>query len=100
MIRRPPISTRTYTLFPYTTLFRSPDAHYRYCLIAVGSGGQSLVSRVQLQGIHRLRQEESRRHQLRFGWGGFVASYDARAFEYRPWPEDDPRAVQIGRAYV
>src|SRR3546814_1885735 len=25
MIRRPPISTRTDTLFPYTTLFRSPD---------------------------------------------------------------------------
>src|SRR3546814_6754853 len=24
MIRRPPSSTRTYTLFPYTTLFRSP----------------------------------------------------------------------------
>src|SRR3546814_12056079 len=25
MIRRPPISTRTDTRFPYTTLFRSPD---------------------------------------------------------------------------
>src|SRR3546814_20408571 len=25
MIRRPPRSTRTYTLFPYTTLFRSLD---------------------------------------------------------------------------
>src|SRR3546814_16904996 len=25
MIRRPPISTRTDTLFPYTTLFRSED---------------------------------------------------------------------------
>src|SRR3546814_6671416 len=25
MIRRPPRSTRTYTLFPYTTLFRSAD---------------------------------------------------------------------------
>src|SRR3546814_8055649 len=25
MIRRPPRSTRTYTLFPYTTLFRSGD---------------------------------------------------------------------------
>src|SRR3546814_7934521 len=24
MLRRPPGSTRTYTLFPYTTLFRSP----------------------------------------------------------------------------
>src|SRR3546814_15987870 len=30
MIRRPPRSTRTYTLFPYTTLFRSPVA--RECL--------------------------------------------------------------------
>src|SRR3546814_17011017 len=29
MIRRPPRSTRTDTLFPYTTLFRSPD-YYRY----------------------------------------------------------------------
>src|SRR3546814_17952603 len=26
MIRRPPRSTRTYTLFPYTTLFRSAEA--------------------------------------------------------------------------
>src|SRR3546814_16312786 len=25
IIRRPPRSTRTYTLFPYTTLFRSPQ---------------------------------------------------------------------------
>src|SRR3546814_18095812 len=29
MIRRPPRSTRTYTLFPYTTLFRSPAAPRR-----------------------------------------------------------------------
>src|SRR3546814_17883125 len=28
IIRRPPISTRTYTLFPYTTLFRSPMTDY------------------------------------------------------------------------
>src|SRR3546814_12470572 len=27
MIRRPPRSTRTDTLFPYTTLFRSDEAH-------------------------------------------------------------------------
>src|SRR3546814_14702135 len=27
MIRRPPRSTRTDTLFPYTTLFRSPQLH-------------------------------------------------------------------------
>src|SRR3546814_5064748 len=29
MIRRPPRSTRTDTLFPYTTLFRSPDRRRR-----------------------------------------------------------------------
>src|SRR3546814_8485441 len=29
MIRRPPRSTRTYTLFPYTTLFRSPQDFHR-----------------------------------------------------------------------
>src|SRR3546814_14526755 len=30
MIRRPPRSTRTDTLFPYTTLFRSPEAHVQF----------------------------------------------------------------------
>src|SRR3546814_21113752 len=29
MLRRPPRSTRTDTLFPYTTLFRSPDLSLR-----------------------------------------------------------------------
>src|SRR3546814_5094015 len=29
LIRRPPRSTRTYTLFPYTTLFRSGFIFYR-----------------------------------------------------------------------
>src|SRR3546814_20550021 len=33
MIRRPPISTRTDTLFPYTTLFRSSGK----CLIVTGA---------------------------------------------------------------
>src|SRR3546814_1725723 len=32
MIRRPPRSTRTDTLFPYTTLFRSHDAHLAHRL--------------------------------------------------------------------
>src|SRR3546814_13406364 len=35
MIRRPPLSTRTYTLFPYTTLFRS---EYLKTLIESGQG--------------------------------------------------------------
>src|SRR3546814_15540012 len=35
MIRRPPRSTRTDTLFPYTTLFRSNSARLRHLLAGV-----------------------------------------------------------------
>src|SRR3546814_1347877 len=35
MVRRPPRSTRTYTLFPYTTLFRSWYDFYLYGALAV-----------------------------------------------------------------
>src|SRR3546814_10522971 len=36
MIRRPPRSTRTDTLFPYTTLFRSVGGHHCGCRRRVG----------------------------------------------------------------
>src|SRR3546814_14518724 len=36
MIRRPPRSTRTDTLFPYTTLFRSGKAEYAHQLAKIG----------------------------------------------------------------
>src|SRR3546814_4070001 len=41
MIRRPPRSTRTDTLFPYTTLFRSwvPGPHGRQCWLRFASPG-------------------------------------------------------------
>src|SRR3546814_7616142 len=37
MIRRPPRSTRTDTLFPYTTLFRSPES----AVLSVKRGGSA-----------------------------------------------------------
>src|SRR3546814_16191209 len=43
MIRRPPRSTRTDTLFPYTTLFRSGDA-------AGGAGGATRIGRGLARG--------------------------------------------------
>src|SRR3546814_5390041 len=39
MIRRPPRSTRTDTLFPYTTLFRSPPRHVG-CADREGAAGE------------------------------------------------------------
>src|SRR3546814_16256050 len=47
MIRRPPRSTRTYTLFPDTTLFRSLQACGHVCL-GEGDAGQFAVVRVVL----------------------------------------------------
>src|SRR3546814_4285663 len=37
MIRRPPRSTRTDTLFPYTTLFRSFRGHVAGCALGIGA---------------------------------------------------------------
>src|SRR3546814_12322152 len=43
MIQRPPRSTRTDTLFPYTTLFRSlPGSHHFYITFKTGAAGVSI----------------------------------------------------------
>src|SRR3546814_14543062 len=42
MIRRPPRPTRTDTLFPYTTLFRSVEAQVRPYRIIVARAGQAV----------------------------------------------------------
>src|SRR3546814_5921260 len=57
MSRRPPRSTRTDTLFPYTTLFRSMPPHRRPC--AVGGGGEARGA-----ALHRGVDQQARsRHQ-------------------------------------
>src|SRR3546814_4930440 len=48
MIRRPPRSTRTDTLFPYTTLFRSPRVH---------PGGGARPDGLDEGGTRRARQD-------------------------------------------
>src|SRR3546814_4746506 len=56
MIRRPPRSTRTDTLFPYTTLFRSRHAHVSLHLQLAhheGGGGVEVAGDQRLEVIHR-----------------------------------------------
>src|SRR3546814_639823 len=56
MIRRPPRSTRTDTLFPYTTLFRSHCRRLlRHCPPASGLR-ESLRLRMRLRGLRRRAQ--------------------------------------------
>src|SRR3546814_1743547 len=49
MMLRPPISTRTDTLFPYTTLFRSPDL----LVDRRGEASQPAPGRQDTRAIHR-----------------------------------------------
>src|SRR3546814_6883425 len=70
MIRRTPRSTRTDTLFPYTTLFRSGDPGRHLPLPAGGGGRPRLL---------RLRQRDQRRLRRAAGAGGrFVAVLQSR----------------------
>src|SRR3546814_13943105 len=52
MIRRPPRSTRTDTLFPYTTLFRShrPEGHDDAAALEIGGGQPAMADRDALPG--------------------------------------------------
>src|SRR3546814_425618 len=57
MIRRPPRSTRTDTLFPYTTLFRSDGmtvSFVDYSVSLVGAAGRNIASKVrEIPGMNR-----------------------------------------------
>src|SRR3546814_4250842 len=69
MIRRPPRSTRTDTLFPYTTLFRSPDGRrkevrrqdqgqiYRECEVRRHGAGAGRAGRQERSGDRRRRSD-------------------------------------------
>src|SRR3546814_8385215 len=61
MIRRPPRSTRTDTLFPYTTLFRS---YFRLGAISVSPDGRYLAFAVDDNGSERF---EARVRDLQTG---------------------------------
>src|SRR3546814_11563243 len=65
MIRRPPRSTRTDTLFPYTTLFRSACSLGNWVLrLTLGSDEQHLAAM-----RHCLRHEIQRAREKRHGLG-------------------------------
>src|SRR3546814_20752204 len=58
MIRRPPRSTRTDTLFPYTTLFRSCEASRQWFLVASAAHFRPSGSESRRQPPGTRRSEE------------------------------------------
>src|SRR3546814_1985503 len=96
MIRRPPRSTRTDTLFPYTTLFRSRDDLYDGRCHDIGAGALSQLSRrawiasaVLSQGLIEIERRALHPDQ----WPGLanpylpIASEECRPHQFRPCPE-------------
>src|SRR3546814_1177222 len=77
MIRRPPRSTRTDTLFPYTTLFRSPADRKSVCEFLAGrtrrAGPLRGYSPVQcIPGEYRKRARSSHLGKRALGSRGIV----------------------------
>src|SRR3546814_9640712 len=83
MRRRPPRSTRTDTLFPYTTLFRS---HHRVATdagAAVTAVGIDLQSGLEIARIHRLACEPGIDGQRVADLGGVAQTHpDGRSEEH------------------
>src|SRR3546814_18411426 len=83
MIRRPPRSTRTDTLFPYTTLFRSQAPHHptsarrelRQAFVEhQPRRGDALLHRHFVQGVEHPAERAAAR-----GAAGFILAFDGNA---------------------
>src|SRR3546814_13727695 len=96
MIRRPPRSTRTDTLFPYTTLFRSDRAGaYGLPKIAIDGNDADVVYRTMKEAFDKARRGEgpSLIECLTYRHSGHSRADPAK---YRPegelerWKQEDP----------
>src|SRR3546814_21151985 len=89
MLRRPPRSTRTDTLFPYTTLFRSG---------AVASGQLALALAQRVEAAHDLGSgEEAGLAQARLA-PVLQATTEALAAHRAVCPEDEAQTYLLGRS--
>src|SRR3546814_9569773 len=93
MVRRPPRSTRTDTLFPYTTLFRSCTVFAR----AVDHGGANAPQHIGfvLAQAAAHKQMAHARHEL-LGVGGIQEAYGDQGL----FPMSDQRVdIFVGRGH-
>src|SRR3546814_12413745 len=99
MIRRPPRSTRTDTLFPYTTLFRAGGGAGIRKAARQLQGGELADLGPALDGDAAAACVDAEHHAVREGAAGLA--HQARVL-YRPGAEDDTpdaeRQPEIGRA--
>src|SRR3546814_18771685 len=93
MIRRPPRSTRTDTLFPYTTLFRSRFPRHRALRIPPSDRDRrgAAAQRLPVELLHAGRHPRAARHLRHYLAGDFdVPAVEARADRREQAPRDVP----------
>src|SRR3546814_9924825 len=99
MIRRPPRSTRTDTLCPYTTLFRSIDGLHRVLGGGAGAGeggaGQARSSAAIISTAigHGIRQSHGAAFDRRLDRAGLVAGHGETEHAVFPHPAARARAT-------
>src|SRR3546814_14740616 len=98
MIRRPPRSTRTDTLFPYTTLFRSAACELVHAPLRrprrAEAAGVLVMVRVLVTGANGFAGTAICRHLMERGWAVRGAVRRAEAVV----PAGATKVVEIGRA--
>src|SRR3546814_1660361 len=103
MIRRPPRSTRTDTLFPYTTLFRS-DGPAAFDPVGALCGRPSGTVGPRIPGAPRTpataRRVDGARWRYRRAFVDRAYQGDARRFESTIQSRGLSRRRKIGRAHV
>src|SRR3546814_4480711 len=86
MIRRPPRSTRTDTLFPYTTLFRSPASRFRSVILGFRNQFRTLwygtFSSAAMSAIVRLPRVSILRTTSSLKAWGYLDKFIARSEEH------------------
>src|SRR3546814_14133994 len=97
MIRRPPLSTRTSTLFPYTTLFRSLDASLRAGIYLPHAGGHGLCATCK---VHVVNGEVDHGDASSFALMDFERDEGKTLACCATVEEDVTIEAEIGRAHV
>src|SRR3546814_9137680 len=97
MIRRPPRSTRTDTLFPYTTLFRSASS--KRAAKARERATREREARVEA-ALRKLDEVEAQRQRRRETTGKNEKKEEPRASTTDPDARVMKMADEIGRAHI
>src|SRR3546814_5875447 len=96
MIRRPPRSTRTDTLFPYTTLFRSDaDRNGRPADRAVDRKHRLLAGRLPLKSFRARCRRDQSRDEIAGGRGKEPRAHDERSHVRRGQPRSEEHTSEL-----